>query len=308
LKNFLPPSARYDSGEGGAGKPGTTAVYGGHSHVGTMIYLGDNWPDTYRDHLFTHNLHGHQINHQVNVRTGLGLRDVPRRLRRALHARRHLPAVDLQYGPDGAVYTIDWSDTQHCHNPRDEIWDRSNGRLYRVSWAATYKPVKVDLAAKSDAELAALHTHKSEWYVRTARRLLQERAATRPEPVERTALTTLRNQASDTKADVPTQLRALWTLHVTNQLEPARLQAALAHSSETVRAWAVQLATTDPGARTSPSASADLLRLAQSDPSPHVRLAVASAVPTLPLESRWPVVPPRSRPAPRTPATVSSRR
>jgi putative heme-binding domain-containing protein len=75
---------------------------------------------------------------------------------------------------------------------------------------------------------------------------------------------------------------------VTNQLEPARLQAALAHSSETVRAWAVQLAT-DPGARTSPSASADLLRLAQSDPSPHVRLAVASAVPTLPLESRWPI-------------------
>src|SRR5688500_5166552 len=53
LKNFLLASARYDSGEGGAGKPGTTAVYGGHSHVGTMIYLGDNWPDTYRDHLFT---------------------------------------------------------------------------------------------------------------------------------------------------------------------------------------------------------------------------------------------------------------
>ena len=53
LKNFLPASARYDSGEGGAGKPGTTAIYGGHSHVGTMIYLGDNWPEIYRDHLFT---------------------------------------------------------------------------------------------------------------------------------------------------------------------------------------------------------------------------------------------------------------
>ena len=72
LKNFLPAVARYDSGEGGAGKPGTTAVYGGHSHVGTMIYLGDNWPDIYRDHLFTHNLHGHQMNHQVNVRQGSG--------------------------------------------------------------------------------------------------------------------------------------------------------------------------------------------------------------------------------------------
>ncbi|MFM7751032.1 MAG: PVC-type heme-binding CxxCH protein, partial [Opitutaceae bacterium] len=57
LRNYLLASARYDSGEGGAGAPGTSAVYGGHSHVGTMIYLGDNWPANYRDHLFTHNLH-----------------------------------------------------------------------------------------------------------------------------------------------------------------------------------------------------------------------------------------------------------
>jgi hypothetical protein len=39
------------------GAPGTDAVYGGHSHVGTMIYLGDNWPEIYRDRIFTHNLH-----------------------------------------------------------------------------------------------------------------------------------------------------------------------------------------------------------------------------------------------------------
>ena len=132
LKNYLLASARYDSGEGGAGAPGSTAIYGGHSHVGTMIYLGDNWPDTYRDHLFTHNLHGHQLNHQVNVRTGSAYE--------TFHAGYDLlfapdptyMAVDLQYGPDGAVYIIDWVDTQHCHNPRDELWDRTNGRLYRV--------------------------------------------------------------------------------------------------------------------------------------------------------------------------------
>ncbi len=285
LKNFLPASARYDSGEGGAGKPGTTAVYGGHSHVGTMIYLGDNWPDTYRDHLFTHNLHGHQINHQVNVRTGSAYE--------TFHAgydmsfvpdATYLP-VDLQYGPDGAVYAIDWSDTQHCHNPRDEIWDRTNGRLYRVSWAANYKPVKIDLAAKSDAELAALHTHKSEWFVRVARRVLQERAASRA--IDAGALAALRTQVSDSKADVTTQLRALWTLHVTNQLEPARLTAALAHDSEIVRGWAIQLGTERAGA-TALTADA-LARLAANDPSPLVRLAVASAVPALPLAARWSV-------------------
>ena len=33
------------------------------------------------------------------------------------------------------------------------------------------------LVELSDAELVALHTHKNEWHVRTARRLLQDRAA-----------------------------------------------------------------------------------------------------------------------------------
>lgn len=94
LKNYLLASARYDSGEGGAGKPGTTAVYGGHSHVGTMIYLGDNWPDTYRDHLFTHNLHGHQLNHQVNVRTGSAYE--------TFHAGN-----DLLFAPDPTYMAVD---------------------------------------------------------------------------------------------------------------------------------------------------------------------------------------------------------
>lgn len=288
LKNYLMASARYDSGEGGAGKPGTTAVYGGHSHVGTMIYLGDNWPDTYRDHLFTHNLHGHQINHQINVRTGSAYE--------TFHAgydmsfvpdATYLP-VDLQYGPDGAVYAIDWVDIQHCHNPRDELWDRTNGRLYRVSWAATYKPTKVDLGAKSDAELAALHTHKSEWYVRTARRLLQERAATRS--LDTGAIAALRKQAAERSGggdEIVAQLRAFWTLHVTGNLDAIDFTTALAHPSEIVRAWAVNLATERPSSPAVPVA--EFARLAASDPSPAVRLAVASAVPVLAPVDRWSV-------------------
>ncbi len=286
LKNYLMASARYDSGEGGAGKPGTTAVYGGHSHVGTMIYLGDNWPDTYRDHLFTHNLHGHQLNHQVNVRTGSAYETFHAGYDLLFAPDPTFMAVDVQYGPDGAAYVIDWVDTQHCHNPRDELWDRTNGRLYRISWAATYKPTRVDLSAKSDAELVALHTHKNEWYVRTARRLLQERAAGRA--LDAAALTELRAQVSDKSGDEVAQLRALWSLHVTGSLAPAQLTAALAQTSETVRAWAIQLATDDPSARA--ISAADLTRLATNDASAAVRLAIASVVPALSLAERWPVV------------------
>ncbi len=271
LQNYLPASARYDSGEGGAGRPGTTAVYGGHSHVGTMIYNGDNWPSIYRDHLFTHNLHGHQINQQHNVRTGSGYE--------TLHAgydllfcgdERYIP-VDLQTGPDGAVYVIDWTDTQHCHNPDDEKWDRSNGRIYRVSWAATYKPVKVDLGKMSDGELVNLQTHSNDWYARTARRLLQERSINFkgcPEYLPKKLA-----------ADSPEHaLRALWTLHCIGY-DGGELGNFVRHPNDIVRAWAIQLATEQAG---KPKLGTDtLLQLAKTDPSPTVRLALASALPKL---------------------------
>jgi putative membrane-bound dehydrogenase-like protein len=283
LKNFLPAAARYDSGEGGAGKPGTTAIYGGHSHVGTMIYLGDNFPDTYRNHLFTHNLHGHQINQQVNVRTGSAYE--------TFHAGADLlyapdPSyipVDLQTGPDGAVYVIDWTDRQHCHSPHDERWDRTNGRIYRVAWAETFKPVRVDLRARSDAELVALHTHKNEWHVRTARRLLQERAAAGK--IDASALTALRTQAKTAGEHATAALRAFWTLHVTGSLAADGIAEMLRHPSDAVRAWAVQLGTEN--AREPTISPAQLMEIATRDSSAMVRLAVASALPALAPETRW---------------------
>ena len=177
LQNFMMASARYGHGEGGAGKPGSRAVYGGHSHVGAMIYLGDNWPDSYRNHLFTHNLHGHQINHQVNRRERSGFN--------TLHAGHDVffcedlqhVGVDLKYGPDGAVYTIDWYDERLCHNPNIEQWDRTNGRIYRMSYAATFKPVRVDLGSLDNPSLTKLLLHKNDWYVRHALRLLRERGS-----------------------------------------------------------------------------------------------------------------------------------
>ena len=40
--------------------------------------------------------------------------------------------INLRYGPDGNVYLIDWYDQQACHNKNDAIWDRSNGRIYKL--------------------------------------------------------------------------------------------------------------------------------------------------------------------------------
>jgi putative membrane-bound dehydrogenase-like protein len=281
LKNFLPAAAQYDSGAGGAGKPGSDAIYGGHSHVGTLIYLGDNWPDTYRNHLFTNNLFGHQMNHQVNERRGSAYE--------TLHAGHDLMmapnprymAVDLQTGPDGAVYLIDWCDLQHCHTPSDEKWDRTNGRVYRVSWAQTYKPTNVNLAANSDVELAKLHTHKNDWFSRHARNLLQHRSSKKPIAPEAVAFL----QSLSSSGDRDQALRAIWTLHATQSLDATRLAKLAAHSDETIRAWAIQLATEHTGTTNLPLTT--LTRLAKEDSSPLVRLALASAMPQLDSETAW---------------------
>jgi putative membrane-bound dehydrogenase-like protein len=276
LQNYLPASARYDSGEGGAGKPGTTAVYGGHSHVGTLIYNGDNWPAIYRDHLFTHNLHGHQINQQHMVRTGSGYE--------TLHAGYDLlysPApdyipVDLQTGPDGAVYVIDWTDTQHCHNPEDEKWDRTNGRIYRISWKETYKPVKVDMSKLKDKDLEGMIGVSNDWTARTARKLLQEKAA--QEQVDASSLETQFRT-------IP--LQSLWSLHLIDKLSGSFLETAVIDKNDIVRSWAIQLATEEAGKpKLSPTT---LLKLAQTDPSPTVRLALASALPKLDAKTVWEV-------------------
>ena len=276
LRNYLPAAALYDSGEGGAGKPGTTAVFGGHSHVGTMIYQGANWPAQYRGRLFTNNLHGHQINQQILVRSGSGYE--------AMHAGADLMwtpdprymAVDLQSGPDGAVYIIDWYDQQHCHTPIEEKWDRTNGRIYRVSWAATYKPLKVDLGKLSDLELAKLQTHEDDWYRRQARRLLMERAAVGKVAGE--AAAEMRKQAAH--ADPEIVLRALWALHQCGCMNDDLLDAAAAHPLDAVRGWAVRLGT-------EPSEVKVSGLMAARDPSPAVRLAIASAMPVLPDLRRW---------------------
>ncbi|MES2595657.1 MAG: PVC-type heme-binding CxxCH protein [Verrucomicrobiota bacterium] len=298
LQNYLPASARYDSGEGGAGKPGTTAVYGGHSHVGTLIYNGDNWPAIYRDHLFTHNLHGHQINHQHMVRTGSGYETFHAGYDLLYSSDETYIPVDLQTGPDGAVYVIDWTDTQHCHNPEDEKWDRSNGRIYRISWKETYKPVKVDMSSMSDADFLLMQTgHKvshasanNDWYARTARRLMQERGGNYGERERPHRL--LQQLAGDARLTTSQKLRLLWSAPwvLAGMDEEGKeldhfLETRVNDADDIVRSWAIQLATEEPG---KPKLSREtLLNLAKSDPSPTVRLALASALPNLDSNTVW---------------------
>ena len=281
MTNYQLASARYGHGEGGAGKPGSEIVYGGHSHVGTMIYLGDNWPVEYRNRLFTHNLHGHQINQQINLREAGGFNTVHAGSDVLFCADQQYIGIDLQYGPDGAVYISDWYDPRHCHNPNSEQWDRGNGRMYRMKFDATYEPASVDYTTASDEILVQAQLHPNEWHVRMARLVLSTRAEHRT--ISATAVQQLQAMALK-HADPARRLRAIWTLHCIQQLDAALMEALLKDNSEYVRAWTVQLAVESllPGRVAEP-----LIGLCRDDDSLFVRRYLASAIQRVSAESGW---------------------
>lgn len=260
----------------------TLAAGGGHAHCGAMVYLGDSFPESYRNQIFMDNIHGNRINVCRFEPVGSGY--VGKRAPDFLIANDHwFRGINLKYAADGSVFLIDWYDRNACHRTNPEIWDRTNGRIYNIQHSAKGKPPRTpDLAKQTDAELVQHHLSRNDWHVRMARRLLQERADRHALDPETPAALWKLVQSSD---DVTRQLRALWTLHAIESLTEAQRVALLSSTSPIVRAWAIQLELED---RTvSPAVLTRLVDLGRQDPSPVVRLYLASALQRLPLEQRW---------------------
>jgi putative membrane-bound dehydrogenase-like protein len=273
-----------------AGNERSDSTGGGHAHAGLMVYQGGAWPEEYRGKLFMGNIHGHRLNMDVPRPTGSGFI--------ASHGPDFLMAndawsrlINLRYGPDGNVYVIDWYDKQACHTNNADIWDRTNGRIFKVSYRGT-SPLtpppkgegnspprsgeglgeRLDLAGKSDKELVALLSDKNDWYARHAQRILQERAAKRK--LNAGTLEALATLAFG-QEDESRRLRGLWALHVAGGLNEERLLRALSDQGTYIRAWAVQLAAEN-GAP--PAAIGQrLVEMAHEDKSPVVRLYLSSA-------------------------------
>jgi putative membrane-bound dehydrogenase-like protein len=285
-----------------AGNNRSDSTGGGHAHAGLMIYDGGLWPESNRGGLFMNNIHGARLNHDVVTPKGSGFV--------GSHRPDFLLANDVwsqvvyvRSGPDGNAYMIDWYDKNQCHRNETEVHDRTNGRIFKVSYdgrsSAAYRPRGgADLAKASDQELidhvlqaqptvapgSVRLATPNNWYSRTARRILQGRGLT---PATRGGLLQLMKQGfipaiggslppAHTPLDEVRRLNILWTLHVTGGLDEEAIRVGLASDSAHLRAWTIQLAceTRQPSSET----LATFAKLAKSDPSPVVRLYLASAV------------------------------
>lgn len=269
-----------DNVRDGLGSAAEDAAGGGHAHCGTMIYLGDNWPDRYRNHVFMNNIHGKRINQDLLSRKGSGYT--------ATHAPDLLRSKDpwfmgvtLQYGPDGSVFVSDWSDTGECHSIKNTR--RHTGRIFRIAYGSP-PPPQLDLASATSEQLVAYQRHRNDWWVRHARRNLQERFAA---GADLTAARERLFKMFTDEPDIPRKLRALWALHVTGGAGDAFLVEQLRHSSDDVRAWAVTLLCENKAP--APGTLRELVGMAVEDPSPRVRLHLASALQRLEPADRWDV-------------------
>lgn len=268
-----------------AGNNRSAAAGGGHAHAGAMIYLGAAWPKKYHNQIFMNNIHGARINQDLLAARGSGY--IGDRAPDLIEMNdQWSQIIALRYGPDGQVYMIDWYDANQCHATDPTKHDRTNGRIFKVSHGPTQPVGKLDLARLSDAELVAMQLHPNDWYARQSRRILQERGGN---PAVHASL----EEIAFGHAETSRRLRGLWALHVTGGLTEELLHRALASDRPEIRGWGVQLLAEDKRARSSEVAT--LAEMADRDPSPAVRLALASAANRLPVEQRWDLVAALSR-------------
>src|SRR5262249_40994616 len=227
-----------------AGNNRSDSMGGGHAHCGLMIYQGGAWPQEFCNNLIIGNVHGHRFN--MDILKPKGSSFVASHGPDFIHANDAWARfINIKSGPDGNAYFLDWYDKQACHLPNPEVWDRSNGRIYKISYRGTKPVTGIDLAKLSDKELVELQLSKNDWYARHARRILQERSKGDPQALASVAIEELEKIAFGDKDEVH-RLRARWALHAVGALDAARISKGLNDKAPCIRAWTVQLAMESP--------------------------------------------------------------
>jgi len=220
---FVPPIMRHSHG--------STAI------SGAAFYDADHFPEPYRGSLFVGNVMTSRVHRDAVVMHGS-----------TLEAREEqdfltcddpwFRPVDLQIGPDGALYVADFYNRiiGHYEVPLDHPQrDHTRGRIWRVVYRGTEQHVadgSVNLAQANAQQLVAtLGSASMTQRMLAADQLADRVGAAAPE---------LRQAAAQSEQQ-RARVHALWVLHRLGQLRVAEMASAACASEELVRVHAMRL-------------------------------------------------------------------
>ena len=266
------------------------AYGGGHAHIGMMIYQADQWPEYYRNKLFTLNMHGRRTNVERFERNGSG------------YVGKHEPdiflsddpwfrGIEISTGPDGSGFILDWSDTGECHESTGV--HRTSGRIFRISYG---EPKKPNIAGLGDTEktwnlekLDQVLNNPNPWLSRMFQREVETRKAYVSD-----GILMMRTNAYNVEFPTTYRLRCLSILH-SYEHKNAQVMDLLKDPDEHIRAWIIRSNTefSPLDAITGPQPHAvyprlafDPTKLAKDEKSALVRLQLASTLQRLPIAKR----------------------
>jgi putative membrane-bound dehydrogenase-like protein len=238
----------------------------GWAHAGALVLQGSRIPEQYRGSLLMGSIHGTSIKRDELGRRG------------STYVARHAPdflvsgdknfrPVNLRWGPDGSIYIIDWHDQNPCHQAKPTSWDMTHGRIYKIQRKGLKPGAAPDLGKLTTQELLASLQSDDPWRYRTALRLLNERQD--PSIHGRLYQLIVGNE------DEAVRLRALWALYTTEGFHEDVARKVLQSPNPWLRLWGVQLLGEQPALAN--ACTKELVDMAEKEPTPEVRLAIACA-------------------------------
>jgi putative membrane-bound dehydrogenase-like protein len=242
-----------------------TGFKGGHVTCGGIIYRGDALPASFRDTYIAGNLLSSEVHWHIM--------EPYKSTFKAKHGGVLLKAndnwfrpIDCLTGPDGALYIVDWYDKRANHVDPIDNWDRSNGRIYKITAKGRKTQPQLNLSKLSSEEQVKLLSHPNSWHVNEARRILGERRDPKVIPI-------LKKMVLEEKGQLA--LEALWALYVSGGWNDEMIEAFLKHPSEDVRGRVYPLLSNQ-SATLSQTAWAYLRDRIEDEKSPAVRSRIAS--------------------------------
>ncbi|QGJ70576.1 L-sorbosone dehydrogenase [Planctomycetales bacterium 10988] len=272
--HFVFPGATFDAtvNEG-------RRMYGlntGHpKYCGLEVVGGSHLPEDWQGNLVTNDFRANRVCRFRLRPQGAGFAALQQEdLMRSSHVA--FRPIDVQQGPDGAIYVADWYSPIIQHGEvdfRDPRRDKIRGRIWRLTYADRETVKNPNLPELSTADLVARLSSDEPWERKMAKRAL----VARPQEEVKSALQTAYEQLASIEQVTDRQkLELAWTAASQRLLTNAQIEELMACKDGRVRAAAVRLLGDRAGAE--PDFVLQQLTSAVEDPFARVRLEAVRAL------------------------------